>query len=156
MRINVYSQELTSEVVEITKTSNTERIYHAAQLILHSSPMLHHPPEDDDRSAVTFWLPKSQHRREEMACAFERIAEIFRNAKREPVICETSDIILRAQIDAQNLALVNMNSKLLSRNTMIKELCEIIMDEYPDNDDRFQIAASAYSALGYFITPPNT
>jgi hypothetical protein len=35
---------------------------------------------DDDRSAVTFWLPKSQHRREEMAQAFERIAEIFRAA----------------------------------------------------------------------------
>jgi hypothetical protein len=50
MRINVYSQELT------------------------------HPPMDDDRSAVTFWLPKSQHRREEMAQAFERIAEIFRAA----------------------------------------------------------------------------
>jgi hypothetical protein len=52
----------------------------AAQLILHSSPLLHHPPEDDDRSAVTFWLPKSQHRREDMARAFERIAEIFRTA----------------------------------------------------------------------------
>lgn len=80
MRINVYSQELTDEVVVITKTSNTSAVYTAAQLVLHSSPRLHHPPEDDDRSAVTFWLPKSQHRREEMARAFERIAEIFRTA----------------------------------------------------------------------------
>lgn len=80
MRINVYSQELTAEVGEIAKESNTGVVYHAAQLMLHSSPMLHHPPEDDDRSAVTFWLPKSQHRREEMAQAFERIAEIFRTA----------------------------------------------------------------------------
>ena len=83
MRINVYSQELTNEVVEIIKESNTGIVYHAAQLILHSSPMLHHPPEDDDRSAVTFWLPKSEHRREEIAQAFERIAEIFRNAPSE-------------------------------------------------------------------------
>lgn len=83
MRINVYSQELTAEVGEISKESNTGVIYHAAQLMLHSSPRLHHPPEDDDRSAVTFWLPKSQHRREEMAQAFERIAEIFRNAPPE-------------------------------------------------------------------------
>ena len=29
------------------------------QFVLHSSPMLHHPPHDDDRSAVTFWLPQS-------------------------------------------------------------------------------------------------
>lgn len=83
MRINVYSQELTSEVGEIAKESNTGVVYHAAQLMLHSSPMLHHPPEDDDRSAVTFWLPKSQYRREEMARAFERIAEIFRTAPPE-------------------------------------------------------------------------
>lgn len=131
MRINVYSQELTSEVHRVEKESNgiivtgfpchpngqrngyprselpaflvevwrkngcpshqeatnpfddvrEEPItYHAAQLILHSSPLLHHPPEDDDRSAIMFWLPKSQHRREEIAQAFEKIAEIFRNA----------------------------------------------------------------------------
>lgn len=79
MRINVYSQELTSEVIEIVKESNTGLIYRAAQLILHSSDKLHHPPEkDDDRSAVTFWMPSSPHRREEMAKAFEKIAALFR------------------------------------------------------------------------------
>ncbi len=83
MRINVYSQELTNEVIMVAKESNTEVTYHAAQLILHSSDKLHHPPHDDDRSAVTFWLPKSQDRREEMAKAFERIAEIFRTAPSE-------------------------------------------------------------------------
>lgn len=83
MRINVYSQELTSEVICIKKESNTGVTYHAAQLILHSSPMLHHPPQDDDRSAVTFWLPKSRARRLEMARAFHRIAEIFREAPPE-------------------------------------------------------------------------
>ena len=131
MRINVYSQELTSEVKLLSKESDGrivtgvpclpngqpngqprealpgflvdiwERngrpdyqdatnpyrevrdepiVYHAAQLMLHSSPMLHHPPMDDDRSAVTFWLPKSKARREEMARAFECIAELFRSA----------------------------------------------------------------------------
>lgn len=83
MRINVYSQELTSEVNLLAKESNTGIVYHAAQLMLHSSPMLHHPPSDDDRSAVTFWLPKSQNRREEMALAFEKIAELFRTAPPE-------------------------------------------------------------------------
>ena len=80
MRINVYSQELTSEVLLVAKESNTGVVYHAAQLILHSSPMLHHPPMDDDRSAVTFWMPKSSEKREQFARAFDEIAALFRNA----------------------------------------------------------------------------
>lgn len=83
MRINVYSQELTNEVQEETKVSNTGRIYSAVRLILHSSPMLHHPPKDDDRSAVTFWLPRNPERREEFARALERMAELVRKAKPE-------------------------------------------------------------------------
>lgn len=80
MRINVYSQELKDEVLLVEKVSNTGVTYHAAQLVLHSSDKLHHPPDDDDRSAVTFWLPKSQARREKIADAFDRIALIFRTA----------------------------------------------------------------------------
>lgn len=80
MRINVYSQELTDEVLPVQKESNTGVVYHAAQLVLHSSERLHHPPMDDDRSAITFWLPKSAHRREEMAQAFEKMAHIFRHS----------------------------------------------------------------------------
>lgn len=83
MRINVYSQEITSEVQTIEKTSNTGLVYSAVQLMLHSSPMLHHPPEDDDRSAVTFWLPKSQARREAFAQALEEMADKVREARSE-------------------------------------------------------------------------
>lgn len=43
MRINVYSQELTDEIVCIEKVSNTGLTYSAVQLILHSSEFLHHP-----------------------------------------------------------------------------------------------------------------
>ncbi len=75
MRINVYSQELTDEVVLIEKKSNTGLIYSAVQLVLHSSPMLHHPPADDDRSAVTIWLPKSRTRRVMLANTLRRMAE---------------------------------------------------------------------------------
>lgn len=67
MRINIYSQELTPEVRIDAKRSNTGIVYRAVRLILHSSPRLHHPPMDDDRSAVTFWLPGSPQRCEEMA-----------------------------------------------------------------------------------------
>ena len=83
MRINVYSQELTDEVKVIGKVSNTGLVYSAVQLMLHSSPMLHHPPHDDDRSAVTFWLPKSPERREALANAFEEMAQCVRAAPPE-------------------------------------------------------------------------
>lgn len=83
MRINVYSQEITNEVHRLEKGSNTGITYSAVQFMLHSSPMLHHPPQDDDRSAVTFWLPKSGHRREELAQAFEKAARLIREAPAE-------------------------------------------------------------------------
>ena len=83
VRINVYSQELTGEVKTIEKESNTGLTYSAVQLILHSSDRLHHPPADDDRSAVTFWLPKSKERREEFAKTLEWMALLVRSAREE-------------------------------------------------------------------------
>jgi hypothetical protein len=83
MRINVYSQELTDEIVVIEKESNTGLVYTAVQFMLHSSEKLHHPPQDDDRSAVTFWLPKSAARRESLAQTFERAALEVRSARAE-------------------------------------------------------------------------
>jgi hypothetical protein len=80
MRVNVYSQELTGEVQLETKTSNTGRVYSAVRLMLHSSERLHNEPGDDDRSAVTFWLPRSGTRRENFAQALERAAKEVRNA----------------------------------------------------------------------------
>lgn len=89
MRINVYSQELLlgddddsldepiTELVE--QVSNTGLVYSAVRLFLHSSHRLHHPPEDDDRSAITFWLPKSPTRRERLAQQFEALAAMVRN-----------------------------------------------------------------------------
>lgn len=83
MRINVYSQELTSEVKVIEKTSNTGLVYSAVQLMLHSSPMLHHPPADDDRSAVTIWLPRSKERRQALADALTEMARHVLEARPE-------------------------------------------------------------------------
>src|ERR1700677_3985709 len=72
MRINVYSQELTSEVLSISKASNTGVVYKAVQFVLHSSPMMHQPPQDDDRSAVTFWLPQSERGLREFQSALSK------------------------------------------------------------------------------------
>lgn len=76
MRVNVYSQELTPEVLAISKQSNTGIEYKAVQFVLHSSPMLHHPPKDDDRSAVTFWLPQSVRGLLDFKNALHRALEI--------------------------------------------------------------------------------
>lgn len=76
MRVNVYSQELTDEVVEVKKASNTGIEYKAVQFVLHSSPMLHHPPADDDRSAVTFWLPQSRRGLHDLLKAFAKAVSI--------------------------------------------------------------------------------
>jgi hypothetical protein len=73
--VNVYSQELTTEVELIRQPSNTGVTYSAVRMILHSSDRLHHPPDsDDDRSAVTFWLPRSKQRRMELAQTFRDMA----------------------------------------------------------------------------------
>ena len=83
MRVHVYSQELTDEVNLIGKEAETGIVYQGVQFILHSSDRLHNEPVDDDRSAVTFWLPRSVERRESMAKAFDRAAKMFRTAAPE-------------------------------------------------------------------------
>lgn len=83
MRINVYSQELTDEVNVIEKVSNTGLTYTAVQLMLHSSDKLHHPPHDDDRSAVTIWLPKSKDRRARLAYTLRQMALAVEHARPE-------------------------------------------------------------------------
>lgn len=83
MRINIYSQELTNEVKFIEKRSvDVDIVYSAVQLILHSSDKLHHrPPYDDDRSAITIWLPKSPARREELAATLVKMADLVLAAR---------------------------------------------------------------------------
>lgn len=83
MRINVYSQELTDEINVIEKVSNTGLTYTAVQLMLHSSEKLHHPPQDDDRSAVTIWLPRSRARRNALSATLRRMALAVDNAQPE-------------------------------------------------------------------------
>lgn len=90
MRTNVYSQELITdpdgdlpdyELVE--SGSNTGLAYSAVRLFLHSPPELHQTADDDDRSAITFWLPKSADRRDYLAGIFEEMAALIRLAPAE-------------------------------------------------------------------------
>lgn len=90
MRVNIYSQELITDVIYtgpivdvVEKISNTGLVYTAVLMYLHSSERLHHPPKDDDRSAIAIWLPKSKDRRTRLAQALETMAYYVRNAKPE-------------------------------------------------------------------------
>lgn len=89
MRVNVYSQELPlgltgyDELELGLQQSNTGVGYSFVRLFLHSTDKLHHPPADDDRSAITFWLPKSTQRREALATIFEEMADMVRHAPNE-------------------------------------------------------------------------
>jgi len=87
MRINVYSQELITDpngelpdYEIVSQRSNTGLTYSAVRMFLHSPEQLHQTTEDDDRSAITFWLPKSQERRQYLAEIFEEMAAVVRLA----------------------------------------------------------------------------
>lgn len=61
MRINVYAEELTHETELITKTVTDEkfgtRTFYGVRFYLESPDVLHADPADDDRSAITLWVP---------------------------------------------------------------------------------------------------
>jgi hypothetical protein len=77
VRINVYSQELTEEVELVEKKSNTGEVYYGVRMYLASSDVLHNTPGDDDRSAITFWLPTSRHfNTSHLANVFRHMADL--------------------------------------------------------------------------------
>jgi hypothetical protein len=60
VRINVYSQELTKEIALVNKLADDTGIrYYGVRMYLASPDVLHDTPQDDDRSAITFWIPNN-------------------------------------------------------------------------------------------------
>jgi hypothetical protein len=80
VRINIYAEELTDEVELVTKKVTDDefgtRAFHGIRVFLKSPDDLHHSAADDDRSAVTFWIPDRLGER-------EVIAELFSNMQQE-------------------------------------------------------------------------
>jgi len=78
MRINIYSQELTSDVDKVAKVGKNDEgddsVFEGIRWFMHSSETLHHTPDDNDQSAITIWLPRSTHRRKELARTFLEMA----------------------------------------------------------------------------------
>lgn len=50
MRINVYAEEISGDVEIVEKNG-----FYGVRFYLHSPKQIHDTPEDNDRSAVTFW-----------------------------------------------------------------------------------------------------
>ena len=87
MRVNVYSQELTDEVELVSTTGegiNGPDTFWGVRFYLHSSDRLHHDAEDDDRSAVTFWLPRSKVWQDELRESFLKAAQRVLDAQALP------------------------------------------------------------------------
>ena len=82
MRINVYSQELLTEMTgqrqleTVLKESDTGVTYSAVRMFLKSPPELHDSLTDDDRSALTLWLPASHDRRLWVAANLETLSHM--------------------------------------------------------------------------------
>jgi len=82
MRINVYSQELTKETSIVVKEDDQGHVHHGVRMFFESSPKLHYTKNDDDRSAITFWLPNTRSfTAEELAVIFEKMAALIRTVK---------------------------------------------------------------------------
>lgn len=80
MRVHIYSQELTDEVTVVETEADTGITYYGIRFWQHSSERLHHTHEDDDRSAVTFWVPNARgFGPEHLAGVFEQAASLIRN-----------------------------------------------------------------------------
>lgn len=59
MRINVYGEEITNEVEIIRQRDNKDKVFYGVRFYLESPGSLSRTPPDDDRSAVTFWIPQA-------------------------------------------------------------------------------------------------
>jgi hypothetical protein len=80
MRINVYAEELTMDVEVIHKSpANVPEVtFTGVRMYLKSPDELHSDPDDDDRSAITFWVPWTKatgHRPEEVIELLRKLAD---------------------------------------------------------------------------------
>jgi len=85
VRLNIYSQELTKEVELVSKTADTGITYYGVRMFLASPKVLHHTDDDDDRSAITFWIPNAQSMsQDDLARVFYKLSELVETAPIPP------------------------------------------------------------------------
>jgi len=84
MRLNVYSQELilddSDRALEIVTEESEAGTTSGIRMFLHDVDSLRRQPPDDDRSAITFWLPKSRDNRRALISLFSQMAYMVDDA----------------------------------------------------------------------------
>lgn len=81
MRINVYAEELTAETELVTKTVHDDkfgtRTFYGVRMYLASPDVLHADPEDDDRSAITIWVPWTRAAGHDFQCVEDVLGNLL-------------------------------------------------------------------------------
>jgi hypothetical protein len=80
MRINIYNEEHTDEVQIVWTEPSLGRRFMGIRIFQRSAKELHATPEDDDRTAVTFWVG-SVEAGEKFATAVRKAVETERAVK---------------------------------------------------------------------------
>ena len=104
MRINVYAEELTNDI-EIVRKSPANvpgETFRGIRMFLKSPDELHDDPNDDDRSAITLWVPWTKaggHRPQEVVWLLRKMADAlddeFRSDTERPLITVTPESLKR-------------------------------------------------------------
>lgn len=108
MRINLYAEELTTETQWLSKTTvqrdeatgrETRRTFYGVRFFLASPDALHDTPDDDDRSAVTLWVPWTAaegHNWALVESLIENLGDRLKNALRHEQMREADEARARA------------------------------------------------------------
>lgn len=109
MRINVYAEELTAETEVVTKTVTDDkfgtRTFYGVRVYLLSPDELHADPADDDRSAITYWIPWTRADGHD----FARVAFLFHSLTercREALDHYVAQVAVDAAVEANDAASV--------------------------------------------------
>lgn len=81
MRIQIYAEEMTDEVELVEKNG-----YKGARFYLQSGLSLHHTALDDDRSAVTFWIPHTRNEAIQLEGALQRASLLVKRYISEDIL----------------------------------------------------------------------
>jgi hypothetical protein len=85
----------------VATTVNSGKTYGGVRVVLHSSPRLHDRPDDDDRSAVTFWFPHADSfGMAELAYMFVRMGNLVLS---EPDVKLDPEALLALKTEAASL-----------------------------------------------------
>lgn len=101
MRVNIYAEELTREVKPVSKQSDTGNVFLGIRFFLESSDQLHFNKNDDDRSAITFWVPGSMNKRFRPEMLIESFEQAIATLKTFTQLTENFTTVCQRIIDGK-------------------------------------------------------